>query len=257
MLTQDLRWQVSTSAPLLALGAIVAETVSWTPWSLPVLLVPVAALYRSASLAMRREQEALRDGLTGLANRTMLTTATDARHRVGDGPVGRAADRPRPLQGDQRHPRPRRRRRAAGRRRAPAVVERARRTTWWPGSAATSSPCSPARIDGPRGRRASWPSASARGCARPSRPAASASTCTAASASRSRPEHSDTVEGLLRCADVALYSAKVTRGHATRSTTRSATPTRSPASGCRRICGGPSRTRTTARSPSPTSRSST
>ena len=73
MLGQDLRWQVSTSAPLLALGTIVAETVSWTPWSLPVLLVPVAALYRSASLAMRREQEALRDALTGLANRTMLT----------------------------------------------------------------------------------------------------------------------------------------------------------------------------------------
>ncbi len=76
VLTQDLRWQVSTSAPLLALGIIVAETVSWTPWSLPVLLVPVAALYRSASLAMRREQEALRDGLTGLANRTMFTTTT-------------------------------------------------------------------------------------------------------------------------------------------------------------------------------------
>ncbi len=107
VLTQDLRWQVSTSAPLLALGTIVAETVSWTPWSLPVLLVPVAALYRSASLAMRREQEALRDALTGLANRTMLTTATDARHRVGDGSVRRAAHRPRPLQGDQRHARPR------------------------------------------------------------------------------------------------------------------------------------------------------
>ena len=107
VLTQDLRWQVSTSAPLLALGTIVAETVSWTPWSLPVLLVPVAALYRSASLAMRREQEALRDALTGLANRTMLTTTTARDHRVGDGPVGSAADRPRPLQGDQRHARPR------------------------------------------------------------------------------------------------------------------------------------------------------
>jgi diguanylate cyclase (GGDEF)-like protein len=77
VLVEDLAWQISTSAPLLGLGPLAAQAMSWTPWSIILLLVPIAALHRSGSLAMRREQEALRDTLTGLANRTMLTSATE------------------------------------------------------------------------------------------------------------------------------------------------------------------------------------
>jgi diguanylate cyclase (GGDEF)-like protein len=42
-----------------------------------LLLIPIVALHRSGVTAMRREQEALRDPLTGLANRTLLASATD------------------------------------------------------------------------------------------------------------------------------------------------------------------------------------
>ena len=105
-----------------------------------LLLIPIVALHRSGHMAMRREQEALRDPLTGLANRTMLATVTSRAlqsrdglsamllldldhfkdindtlgHAVGDDDAGR-------------------RRRAAHPARGP--------TTWSPGSVATSSPC--------------------------------------------------------------------------------------------------------------------
>ena len=75
VLSQDLTWQLMTSVPLLGLGPLTAQASQWTPWSVILLLIPVTALYLSGRTAMRREQEALRDPLTGLANRTMLSTA--------------------------------------------------------------------------------------------------------------------------------------------------------------------------------------
>jgi diguanylate cyclase (GGDEF)-like protein len=210
VLTQDLRWQVSTSAPLLALGTIVAETVSWTPWSLPVLLVPVAALYRSASLAMRREQEALRDALTGLANRTMLTTTTARTiesatapsavllidldhfkeindtlgHAVGDEVLiavahrilasVRAYDLVARLGGDEF-----------------AVLARS--------------------IDGPH-EAESLAQRIGEGLRQTFKAGGVRVDVHCSIGIALSPEHSDSVEGLLRCADVALYSAKATRG---------------------------------------------
>ena len=63
--------------------------------------------------------------------------------RSGCSPPGRrgAADGPRPLQGGQRHARPRRRRPAAASRSAGGCGALEHEETWWPGSAATSSPC--------------------------------------------------------------------------------------------------------------------
>jgi diguanylate cyclase (GGDEF)-like protein len=49
--------------------------MTWTPLSIVLLLLPIVALHHSARLAMRREQQALRDTLTGLANRAMITSA--------------------------------------------------------------------------------------------------------------------------------------------------------------------------------------
>ena len=77
VLSQDLTWQLMTSVPLLGLGPLAAQASQWTPWSIVLLLIPVAALYLSGRTAMKREQEALRDPLTGLANRTMLSTAAE------------------------------------------------------------------------------------------------------------------------------------------------------------------------------------
>ena len=73
----------------------------------------------------------------------MMSTAVERDHRCGDRSRRCAADRPRPLQGDQRHPRPCRRRRTAGRGRRPGSPRACVTTTWWRGSAAMSSPCSP------------------------------------------------------------------------------------------------------------------
>ena len=210
VLTQDLRWQVSTSAPLLALGTIVAETVSWTPWSLPVLLVPVAALYRSASLAMRREQEALRDALTGLANRTMLTTS--ASRTIGSATSTAAVllidlDHFKEINDTLGH--------AVGDELLVAVARRL--------SASVRAFDLVARlggdefavlarsIEGPKeaqelaerigdGLRQTFHAGGVRVDVH----------CSIGIALS--PDHSDTVEGLLRCADVAMYSAKVTRG---------------------------------------------
>jgi diguanylate cyclase (GGDEF)-like protein len=76
VLIGDLAWQITTSAPLLGLGPLAAQAMSWTPASIVLLVIPIVALHYSGTIAMRREQEALRDTLTGVANRTMLTSAT-------------------------------------------------------------------------------------------------------------------------------------------------------------------------------------
>ncbi len=77
VLSHNLTWQLMTSVPLLGLGPLAAQASQWTPWSVILLLIPVIALYLSGRTAMKREQEALRDPLTGLANRTMLSTAAE------------------------------------------------------------------------------------------------------------------------------------------------------------------------------------
>ena len=76
VLLEDVRWQITTSAPLLGLGPLAVQAMSWTPLSIVLLLIPIVALHHSGTMAMHREQEALRDALTGLANRAMLTGAT-------------------------------------------------------------------------------------------------------------------------------------------------------------------------------------
>ena len=210
VLALDLRWQVATSAPLIALGAIVAETVSWTPWSLPVLLVPVAALYRSASLAMRREQEALRDGLTGLPNRTMLSTAATRAIAAAAGPIAVLLidlDHFKEINDTLGH--------AVGDDLLMAVSSRL--------SASVRDVDLVARLGGDEFAvlaRSIEGAAEAEALAE--RIGEGLSQTFEAGGVRidvhcsigiaMSPENGDTVEGLLRCADVALYAAKVTRG---------------------------------------------
>ena len=77
VLVDDLKWQVTTSAPLLGLGPLAVQAMFWTPLSIGLLLMPIVALHHSGKMAMRREKEAFRDALTGLANRAMLHGATE------------------------------------------------------------------------------------------------------------------------------------------------------------------------------------
>ena len=68
----DLRYHLSTSGVLLALAPVLVISVDFTAFVLPLLVLPIAAVHRSAKLAIQREEESLHDALTGLPNRTLF-----------------------------------------------------------------------------------------------------------------------------------------------------------------------------------------
>jgi diguanylate cyclase (GGDEF)-like protein len=74
----DLRYHLSTSGVLLALGPVLVIAVDFSAFALPLLVLPIAAVHKSANLAIQREEESLHDSLTGLPNRTLFhrTAAT-------------------------------------------------------------------------------------------------------------------------------------------------------------------------------------
>ena len=69
---QQLAFDLSTSGLLLAFAPVVVATVSVTAWLLPLLLLPIATIQKSAALAAERERQAVHDALTGLPNRALL-----------------------------------------------------------------------------------------------------------------------------------------------------------------------------------------
>jgi diguanylate cyclase (GGDEF)-like protein len=73
-LREDVRIQLSTSGVLLSFAPVVAIAAQFSVLLIPLMLLPILAVHRSADLALRREREALHDGLTGLPNRLFLQT---------------------------------------------------------------------------------------------------------------------------------------------------------------------------------------
>jgi diguanylate cyclase (GGDEF)-like protein len=71
-LTTDVRFQLATSGVLLSFAPVAASAVHDTLWLVPLLLLPIAAIHKSAKLAAEREQQALHDTLTDLPNRTLF-----------------------------------------------------------------------------------------------------------------------------------------------------------------------------------------
>ena len=57
---------------LATFAPVVAASVELSLWLVPLLLLPIVAIHRSAQLAADREWESLHDGLTGLPNRALF-----------------------------------------------------------------------------------------------------------------------------------------------------------------------------------------
>ncbi len=82
--------QALVYAGLLGLAPLVVVVMNHSPGLVPLFVAPLAAVYFTATLSMRRDHQALHDELTGLPNRKMLIVSTEealaeARHdeRVG------------------------------------------------------------------------------------------------------------------------------------------------------------------------------
>ncbi|GAA3441857.1 putative bifunctional diguanylate cyclase/phosphodiesterase [Planomonospora venezuelensis] len=76
-------------AGLLGLAPLVVVVMNHSPALVPLFVAPMAAVYFTATLSVRRDHQAMHDGLTGLPNRKMLVLRTEealaeARAREGE-----------------------------------------------------------------------------------------------------------------------------------------------------------------------------
>src|SRR3954462_15784061 len=88
LVMDDLRSHLPTAGVLLALAPVAAQALAWSVAALPLLLVPLVAVHRSARLASEREHAALHAAPTGLPNRTLfLARLRQACHELDRRPL--------------------------------------------------------------------------------------------------------------------------------------------------------------------------
>ena len=75
-LRSDLAYQALVNVALLSLAPVVVVMLDRSPALLPLLVLPLIAVYANAAISLKREHQAHHDGLTGLPNRKMLLART-------------------------------------------------------------------------------------------------------------------------------------------------------------------------------------
>ena len=209
----DIDYYAITTFAVLALSPVVV-VVTKASWGLiPLLLLPLFLVYKTASISLEKEHAAMHDALTGLANRKRLIEQMAAGRRGGRAHRRRRRPlpaRPGPVQGDQRHAGAPHRRPAARDRRQPAG----------PGGAARGHrrPARRRRVrraahrrEPARRTRSRLPSGSARLLSEPFHLDGMALQVETSIGVALHPEHTDSVPRLLQLADVAMYQAKEER----------------------------------------------